>query len=139
MSHQIIKQPNGLFCVFSTILNDFVLRDATPEKIFEYEASVENITIKINEIVDALNKMETPPFIPLLFRFIKTYEEMREIAKEVCGKDYSQIKADTLCSAHGAELNGPELICLRCGGIVEHRKQDSVFICSKCRSELGKY
>ena len=35
MSHQIIKQPNGLYAVFSSVVDDFILLDATPEDIIQ--------------------------------------------------------------------------------------------------------
>lgn len=57
MSHEIIKQPNGLFAVWSTIIDDFVMVDATPEDIIndEVEMAREKSTKEINEIVSALN------------------------------------------------------------------------------------
>jgi hypothetical protein len=38
LGHQIIKQPNGKFCVFSTIVDDLILYDGTPKEIEDYYA-----------------------------------------------------------------------------------------------------
>lgn len=39
MSHQIIRQPDGRLCAFSTNVNDFVILDATPEELIDYYAT----------------------------------------------------------------------------------------------------
>lgn len=36
MSHQVIKQPDGLFAVFSTVADAFVVTDATAAEIVEH-------------------------------------------------------------------------------------------------------
>lgn len=33
MAHSLVKQPNGLLAVFSSIVDNFILTDATPEQI----------------------------------------------------------------------------------------------------------
>ena len=57
MSHEIIRQPNGLFAVWSTIVDDFVMVDATPEDIIvdELEDAKERISKEITDIVNVLN------------------------------------------------------------------------------------
>jgi hypothetical protein len=39
MGHQIIKQPDGKFCVFSTIVDEIVISDATEDELIEYYAT----------------------------------------------------------------------------------------------------
>lgn len=58
MSHEIVKQPNGLFAVWSTIVDDFVMLDATPQDIIDDEVkdAKERITNDITKITDELNK-----------------------------------------------------------------------------------
>ncbi len=38
MGHQIIKQPDGLLAVFSTVTDSWILYDATPGELVEYYA-----------------------------------------------------------------------------------------------------
>lgn len=39
MGHQIIQQPDGLFCVFSTVTDSIITYDATEEKLMYYYAN----------------------------------------------------------------------------------------------------
>lgn len=38
MSHQIIKQPDGLLAVFSTVVDAFIITDATPQELEDWYA-----------------------------------------------------------------------------------------------------
>jgi hypothetical protein len=38
MGHQIIKQPDGLLAVFSSVTDSWILYDATPEELGDYYA-----------------------------------------------------------------------------------------------------
>lgn len=40
MSHQIIRQPDGLLCVWSTVVDDFIVVDATPKELIESYARI---------------------------------------------------------------------------------------------------
>ena len=57
MGHEIVKQPNGLFAVWSTIVDDFVILDATLQELIDDEVNdaKERITKELTEITDALN------------------------------------------------------------------------------------
>lgn len=46
MSHQIIKQPNDKFALWSTIVEDFLLTDCDPDDIIEYEIDCAKEEIK---------------------------------------------------------------------------------------------
>jgi hypothetical protein len=37
MGHQIVRQPNGFYAVWSTVVDNFILWDATPEEIITEE------------------------------------------------------------------------------------------------------
>lgn len=56
MSRSVVKQPNGLWAMWSSIVDDFLIVDATEEEIIEqsardaYEAEKEEMT----EIIEAL-------------------------------------------------------------------------------------
>jgi hypothetical protein len=39
MSHQIIEQPDGKLCVFSSIVDGFVIVDATGQDLLDYYAA----------------------------------------------------------------------------------------------------
>ena len=54
MSHVVAKQPNGLFALWSTIVDDFIMVDATREEIitFEIEKDKANLERERNEWFD---------------------------------------------------------------------------------------
>lgn len=82
MGHQIIKQPNGKYAIWSTILDDFIYTDLTVkkfEKIIQNEMSKE-AERKVSEamrsfkvIITKLKKGEKP-----YHQFTMTYEEAME-------------------------------------------------------------
>lgn len=89
MGHQIIKQPNGLYCVYSSIVDDFIITDARPDEIIEYEVQIfrEDITRKINDIVSELNAGGKP-----YRQFTMTFEEAVAQAKDVHGERWQPPK-----------------------------------------------
>lgn len=38
MGHQVIQQPDGLLCVWSTVVDDFIIVDASPDELSDYYA-----------------------------------------------------------------------------------------------------
>ena len=46
MSREIVKQPNGLYCVFPSIVDDVIVYDATPEELIKFRIEEETETIK---------------------------------------------------------------------------------------------
>lgn len=71
----IVKQPNGKFCVYSTIADDCIMWDMTPEDIIneyvnEYRQEISN---KITEDVSELNKGGKP-----YGQFTRTFEGIVE-------------------------------------------------------------
>lgn len=83
MSHILVKQPNGKWAIFSTIVDDFILIDATEKEYIKYELSEKEISlrkyieyIKINPHylwVDAIEKIER----------IHGKEHIEEILKDI--------------------------------------------------------
>jgi hypothetical protein len=55
MSHRIIKQPNGKYCIYSTIVDDIIFYNATPNDIKAYYLEIENVRIN-NDVDNAINK-----------------------------------------------------------------------------------
>jgi hypothetical protein len=74
MSHQIIQQPDGRFCVFSTVVDALVLVDATADALLDYygeqaAAEAERRVKKIIANVTAGNARKS------YYQFTLTYDE----------------------------------------------------------------
>lgn len=87
MGRQIIKQPNGLYAQFSSIVDDFVMYDATPEEILEdwvedYKSSTKE---KLDKIIKELDAGGRP-----YYQFTKTLDEALDTIKEVHGESVAQ-------------------------------------------------
>lgn len=86
---QIIKQPNGKFCIWSSVVDDLVLINATREDIIEDRiASVrEQITKDVDTIINKLNNGINP-----YFQFTITFEEAIEYIKKYKGKTSDSLR-----------------------------------------------
>jgi enoyl reductase-like protein len=84
MGRQIIKQPNGKFCVFSSIVDNIISYDMTEEDIInEFVAeSREDIERRVKEIISQLNNNEKP-----YYQFTHSYEEMLKTIKNIHGEE----------------------------------------------------
>lgn len=93
MSKQIIKQPNGKFCLFSTVVDSVTHYDCTPEEIIEQmvEEQRKVITDKVNGVVKELNKGGTP-----YCQFTISYDEMIETIASVHGKQEAEYIRSTI-------------------------------------------
>lgn len=89
MARQIIKQPNGKYCIFSTISDNVTHYNATPEGIIELwvNESRKTITNTVNYTIKQLENNEKP-----YDQFTLSYEDMlntiefrngEELAKKV--------------------------------------------------------
>lgn len=89
MGHQIIKQPNGLYALYSSIVDDFVLIDATPQYIIdEWVASYkQDMQGKVSEIIQKLEQGEKP-----YYQFTMTFDEAVEHVIEHHGKNTESLK-----------------------------------------------
>lgn len=85
MGQQIIKQPNGRYAVWSTVVSDFVLLDATPEDIIDVriDEAREEIAHRVKEVVEKLANGEKP-----YYQFTETWDGACAFAKEVHGPDW---------------------------------------------------
>lgn len=90
MGRQIIKQPNGKYCVFSSIVDNIIYYDMTPGEIIE--AYVEEEKESIKERVDkAIEKLESDS--PHKSQFRMSYEEMLDTIKNIHGdKELQEVK-----------------------------------------------
>ena len=80
---QILKQPNGNLAVWSSLVDDFIITEATPEEYIQFRISEESQRIRkeITEIVDKLDQN-----IPIAY-FDMTWEKALEKIEKVHGKD----------------------------------------------------
>ena len=89
MTHQIVKQPNGLYAVWSTVVDDFILIDATPEDIIQdrIEESNEQIREGTMKTIEALERGEKP-----YLQFTRTFVDCVRIIKRVHGKNAESLQ-----------------------------------------------
>jgi len=89
MGQQIIKQPNGKYAVWSSVVDNFIIVDATPEEIIEYRVadSREEITDRVNNTIEKLERGEKPSF-----QFTKSWEEAVEIIEDLHGAENETLK-----------------------------------------------
>ncbi len=73
MSWQIVKQPDDRYAVWSTVIDDFIIMDATKEEVIQefVEAERERITDRVNDIIAKLERGEKP-----YHQFTKTFQEL---------------------------------------------------------------
>lgn len=92
MSEQIIKQPNDLYCVWSTIVDDITGYNMTRDELVEDRVQGTRTLIEadIDRKLEQLERGENP-----YFQFTMTYEEVFEQVAEC----HDQAAADTLRAA----------------------------------------
>ena len=78
MGRQIVKQPDGRFSIWSSIVDNFIITDCTKEEYIEMRIKEETEKIKkdLNEIFDNIENGKNS-----YFQFTKTYDECIEIIK----------------------------------------------------------
>lgn len=88
MGHQIIKQPNGLYCLFSSVVDAFILLDATPQDIIDEWVNDyrEQVTEKVKRIVSELETGGKP-----YHQFTMSFAEAVDSTIEHCGADCESI------------------------------------------------
>ena len=84
MGKQIIKQPNGKYCLFSSVVDNVTHYDCTPEEIVE--ALVEDFRVRVeSHVYDVVEKLEAgeKPY----HQFTMSYDEMIQKIKMQHGED----------------------------------------------------
>lgn len=86
MGQQIIKQPNGKFALWSSIVDSFVMLDAEPKDIVDEWIADERQRVEraVTEIVDKLNRGE-----PAYYQFSMTWEEALATHEQVHGAPFA--------------------------------------------------
>ena len=90
MANQIIKQPNGKYCVFSSVVDNIISydmdkQDIIDESVDEYR---KEITERVNGIIDSLERGDMP-----YYQFTMDHVDMLNKIKEIHGhKESKKIK-----------------------------------------------
>jgi hypothetical protein len=86
MPRQIIRQPDGLFAVWSTVVDGFVMIDASPQEIIDEWVAEQELEIgaSVERTVDALKRGEKP-----YHQFTMTFDEALELYRHIHGKPTS--------------------------------------------------
>lgn len=89
MGYQIIKQPNGLYGIWSSVVDHFIMYDCTPEDIIEewVDDARKRITQGVQETVAELDAGEKP-----YYQFTMTWDEAIQFARKVHGKNDATLK-----------------------------------------------
>lgn len=82
MGHQIVKQPNGKFAVWSSVVDSFILIDATPDEIVEdyVEKEADRIRDRIETVISQLNSGQKP-----YHQLTHTFDDCVAIIRELHG------------------------------------------------------
>ncbi len=82
MGHQIIKQPDGNYCVFSTVVDNVIIVNATRQELMDYygERARKEASRSTWKTVQDIEEGKKP-----YGQFTKTYDEMVETIKELHG------------------------------------------------------
>jgi len=83
MGRHIIKQPNGLYAIWSTIVDNFIMTDATPEEYVDFRIEEETQRIKkdLKEIFEKIEKGER------YHHTVYQWEEALKVLEEIHGKE----------------------------------------------------
>ena len=81
MGQQIIKQPDGLLAVFSSIVDGFIVVDATPEEILDWRAeqAANDARRATQRELDAV-LADDPRRV--YYQFVRTWEEASEMDRK---------------------------------------------------------
>lgn len=88
MPHAIVQQPNGKFAIWSTIVDDFVLLDATaPEAVCEEIDNLRGRGYPHNEWEAMGKEMENIGRTGRAFDWAPTWDEALKTVRELHGED----------------------------------------------------
>lgn len=79
MSYQIIQEPSGKFCLWSSITEDFIVTDATKNELIIFFSEKKNDEIRkfVNNTCHALEQGAKP-----YYQFTLTYDEAMKKSKD---------------------------------------------------------
>lgn len=84
MGSQIIKQPNGLYCVFSSVEDNVTHYNLGKQDIIDLwiEEKKKEIEDSVNNVINELESGNKP-----YYQFTKTYDEMIDLISEIHGEN----------------------------------------------------
>lgn len=84
MSRQIIKQPNGKYCIFSSVVDNIISYNMNKEDIIEkYVDDFRKVATKeVAETIESIEAGKKP-----YYQFTKTFDQMIETIKNIYGHD----------------------------------------------------
>jgi len=91
MSYQIIKQPDGLYCIFSSIVDNVIMYDMKPQDIKDYYLSKEkeDIDARVDKVIKELEEGGKP-----YHQFTMDFDEMCEsVLLNKTAKEIKEFKA----------------------------------------------
>jgi hypothetical protein len=98
MGHQVIKQPDGLYAVFSSVVDSWILYDCTRQDVIDYYVKQAAKDAKRNtaRILDAIEEDPREAY----YQFTMSFEEANRMSVEHGGEDLS---AKLASSAEGEQ------------------------------------
>lgn len=89
MGQQIIKQPNGLFALWSTVVDDFVLLDAEPSDLVDHftERARRMFVTDVERVVKTLNEGGRP-----YYQFTKSFDDCIARIRELHGTNTESLR-----------------------------------------------
>lgn len=86
MGHQIIIQPDGKLAVFSSVVDSWILYDATPDELIAYYLDLEiEISKRVFDVVNGTARKT---------QFSLTFEKADEISKRTTGQTLEEMRAE---------------------------------------------
>lgn len=84
MGWQVIKQPNGKYCIWSSVVDNIVYYNGTREETINafIKAEAETIQKRVEKIIDSIDSGGQP-----YHQFSKTFDDAIEAIKEYHGDD----------------------------------------------------
>lgn len=81
MSDQIIKQPDGLLAVWSTVVDDWTITDASPAELLDHyaEQAAEDARRRVQRAIDAVVGSDPKR---VYHQFAMTFDEAQERRRE---------------------------------------------------------
>lgn len=76
MSHIIRQQPNGLWCIYSTAVEEIIIYNAEREELIEYKLEKER-----ERVEDQLDEIEENGYNPPKTNFTRTFDDIIEDSK----------------------------------------------------------
>ena len=79
MGWQVLKQPNGLYCIFSTVVDNVIYYDGTKEQVINVfvQAERDRVARSLNEIFEALDEDGGKPYFQFTMSIDKMIETIR--------------------------------------------------------------